>query len=137
MFAIESRFLVVDDSASVRALVKEQLASLGFSNVVEANNGKEAVKKLEGLTNAGVKIDLIIADWVMPEMTGIDLLRDLKENQLYKQIPFLMITTEGHSERVVEAIVSGVNDFIIKPFDEKVLSERLTSIWKRLGSLKS
>ena len=132
MFSPESHFLVVDDSSAVRSLVKQQLSALGFRNVVEAENGKEALEKLDGLYKAGVELHLLIVDWNMPEMNGIDLLLNLKNHEKYKTIPFLMITSESETENVIKAIVLGVTDFVVKPFDENLLSEKLNAIWKRI-----
>jgi len=131
MFLPDSNFLVVDDSSAVRTLVKQQLMSLGFKNILEAEDGKEAISKLDGLYKVGVQLHLVIADWNMPEMNGIDLLLNLKNHPKYKSIPFLMITSESESENVIKAIVLGVTDFVVKPFDEHVLLEKLTAIWKR------
>lgn len=132
MFPVDSNFLVIDDSSAVRVLVKQQLNNLGFKNVLDAENGKEGLNKLDGVYKAGVQINLIIADWNMPEMNGIDLLLNLKNHPLYKLIPFLMITSESETENVIKAIVLGVSDFVVKPFDESVLGEKLAAIYKRV-----
>jgi two-component system chemotaxis response regulator CheY len=133
MFAADSNFLVVDDSNAVRALVKQQLINLGFKNILEAEDGKEALRKLDGMAKVGVGLDIIIADWNMPEMNGIDLLMNLKNHPKYKSIPFLMITSESETENVIKAIVLGVTDFVVKPFDESILLEKLKAIWKRIS----
>jgi len=131
MFSPDSHILVIDDSSAVRSLVKQQLTALGFRNVLEAEHGKEALEKLDSLSKVGVDVHLLICDWNMPEMNGIDLLLTLKAHAKYKSIPFLMITSESETENVIKAIVLGVTDFIVKPFDESLLSEKLSSIWKR------
>lgn len=136
MFAPESNIMVVDDSSAIRTLLKQQLTVLGFRNVLEAEHGKEALAKLDGLNKAGININLLIVDWNMPEMNGIDLLLNLKGHDKYKSIPFLMVTSESETENVIKAIVLGVSDFIVKPFDENVLSEKLASIWKRVAQKK-
>ena len=87
--------------------------------------------KVDSLSKIGISIHLLIVDWNMPEMNGIDLLLSLKNNEKYKNIPFLMITSESETEKVIKAIVLGVSDFIVKPFDENTLSEKMTAIWKR------
>jgi two-component system chemotaxis response regulator CheY len=99
--------------------------------VLEAENGKEALEKLKGLDKVGISIQLFLSDWNMPEMNGIDFLLSLKKDPKYSKVPFLMVTTESESENVMKAIVLGVTDFIIKPFDEGTLEDKLTSIWKR------
>ncbi len=131
MFLPESNFLIVDDSNAVRTLVKQHLISLGFTNILEAENGKEALAKLDSFYKVGVEMNLILADWNMPEMNGIDLLLSLKNHPKYKTIPFLMITSESETENVIKAIVLGVTDFVVKPFDENILKEKLIAVWKR------
>jgi two-component system chemotaxis response regulator CheY len=131
MFSQDSHFLIVDDSHAVRSLVRQQLTSLGFRNIVDAENGKEALEKMEGLDQVGVHIHLVIGDWNMPEMNGIELLGNMKKNPKFKNIPFLMITSESETDNVVKAIVLGVSDFVVKPFDQQILAEKLTAVWKR------
>lgn len=131
MFPAESNIIVVDDSSAVRSLVKEQLGGLGFKNIIEAENGKAALERMEAADKQGIGFDLVISDWNMPEMNGIDFLLSLKKHAKFMTIPFLMITSESETENVIKAIVLGVTDFIVKPFDEGDLSEKLVSIWKR------
>lgn len=131
MFPKASVFLLVDDSVAVRTLVKQQLHILGFKTTVEAENGEEAITKLNEMKDTGVKVDLIISDWNMPKMSGIDLLMNLKAHSKFKIIPFLMITSEAETESVIRAIVLGVTDFVVKPFDENILLEKLRAVWKK------
>lgn len=124
--------MVVDDSEAIRALIKNMLLPMGYTNVYEACDGKEALALVESLHKKGVMIDLMIVDWLMPIMSGIDLLFNLKGNKLFKKIPFLMLTSQGDTESVITAIVLGVNDFMVKPFDQNMLSGKMSLIWMRL-----
>lgn len=131
MFPDNSQILIVDDSRAIRELLRQQLKILGFSHILEASNGKEALSLLDQVTQSGAPVDLIISDWNMPEMNGIDFLLSLKNSTLYRKVSFLMITSESEAENVIKAIVLGVSDFIVKPFDEAQLEQKLSAIWKR------
>lgn len=109
----KSKFCImtVDDFFSMRRIIMTQLRDMGFENVVEADSGVTALKMLE--TH---KVDLIISDWNMPKMTGIELLRAVRANPAYKHLPFFMVTAESDKENVVEAVRAGVTNYILKPF---------------------
>lgn len=105
------RILVVDDFATMRKIVRNVLKQINQTDVAEAENGKAALAVLKA-----EQIGLIISDWIMPEMTGIDFLRACKDDPDLKQIPFIMVTAEAQKESVVEAIKGGVDNYIVKPF---------------------
>jgi two-component system chemotaxis response regulator CheY len=107
--------LVVDDSKVMRTVIKNILCGLGIS-VIEASNGKEAIKRL-----AEKRADLILTDWNMPEMTGIELIEHLKKEVPYKNIPIVMVTTEGGKKEITEAQVAGADYHISKPFTAEML----------------
>lgn len=115
--------LVVDDSPVMRRIVRSGLQSLGFTTVAEAEDGLQALRKLEG-----GEFKLVISDWNMPKMLGIELLKAVRSTEKLKTLPFLMLTAEGKKENVVEAIQAGVSNFIIKPFNVESLEEKLSSI---------
>ncbi|MBN1628008.1 MAG: response regulator [Deltaproteobacteria bacterium] len=115
--------LIVDDFESMRRIVKGTLKSIGFSNFIEAEDGVVALKKLEKH-----KIDLIISDWIMPNMNGLDFLKAVKGNDKYKNIPFIMVTAEGQKGNVLEAINAGVNNYIVKPFTPETLNAKLQKV---------
>lgn len=117
------RVLLVDDIKSMRTLIKGILFKLGLHKVVDAADGFEALSVLKT-----EKIDFIISDWNMPKMDGLELLKKVRENDDYKNTPFLMITAENSKDRVVEAIQAGTSDFIAKPFTEGTLREKIESI---------
>jgi two-component system chemotaxis response regulator CheY len=105
------RILVVDDFATMRKIVRNVLKQINQTDVTEAENGKAALSVLKG-----EQIGLIISDWIMPEMTGIDFLRACKDDPDLKKIPFIMVTAEAQKESVIEAIKGGVDNYIVKPF---------------------
>lgn len=105
------RILVVDDFATMRKIVRNVLKQINQTDVTEAENGKAALAVLRA-----EQIGLIISDWIMPEMTGIDFLRACKDDPDLKRIPFIMVTAEAQKESVIEAIKGGVDNYIVKPF---------------------
>ncbi len=124
----EIQILVVDDFPTMRKIVKGVLKQLGYSNVTEAEDGSQASKILE--TNN--QIEFIVSDWNMPHMTGIELLkwvRSSKEERI-KNIPFLMITAEADKAFIIEAVKSGVNNYIVKPFNAATMKEKIEKIFK-------
>ena len=115
--------LVVDDFETMRRIVKTSLKKLGFLNVIEAEDGKIALKKLEK-----EKIGLIISDWIMPNMTGIEFLRAVRSDDRFKDTPFIMLTTEGKKQDVIEAVNAGVSNYIVKPFNPDTLNEKIKKV---------
>jgi len=122
------RVLVVDDFATMRKIVKNVLKQISIENVVEAENGKYDLNVLKS-----EDVDLIISDWMMPEMTGIEFLKACKEDDEKKKIPFIMVTAEGQKESVMEAIKSGVDNYIVKPFTPDKLKEAIDRARARVG----
>lgn len=118
--------LVVDDFATMRRVVRTCLSQLGFSNIQEAEDGVVALKKLQ----AG-GFDLIISDWNMPNMMGIDLLREVRKDEKLKALPFMMVTAEAQKENVLQAVQAGVSNYVIKPFNAAILEEKLAQVFKK------
>lgn len=118
------KFLVVDDSVTMRRIVINSLSSLNFKNYVEAADGNEALLKLE----ENPDINFVITDWNMPNMTGIDLVRAIRSNERFSHLAILMVTTRGLKEDIIEALKSGVNNYILKPFTPAVLKEKIEQI---------
>jgi two-component system chemotaxis response regulator CheY len=114
-----AKVLVADDSGTMRAIIVRSLNSLGVSDVVQAEDGTKAVE----LFQPGV-FDLVLTDWNMPGKTGLEVIQEIRK--LDANVPVIMITTESDKARVVQAIQAGVTDFVVKPFDSKVLREKLT-----------
>jgi two-component system chemotaxis response regulator CheY len=122
------RVLVVDDFATMRKIVKNVLKQISIENVVEAENGKHALTVLQT-----EPVDLIISDWMMPEMTGIEFLKVCKGDEEKKKIPFIMVTAEGQKDSVMEAIKSGVDNYIVKPFTPDKLKDAIDKARARVG----
>jgi two-component system, chemotaxis family, chemotaxis protein CheY len=122
------RVLVVDDFATMRKIIKNVLKQISIDNVVEAENGKHALSVLRS-----DDIDFIISDWIMPEMTGIEFLRACKEDETIKNIPFVMVTAEAQRDSVLEAIKSGVDNYIVKPFTPEKLKDVISKTMAKLG----
>jgi two-component system, chemotaxis family, chemotaxis protein CheY len=120
------RVLVVDDFAAMRKIVSATLKDLGFHNIVEAEDGKAAWEKLQLQS-----FDLIISDWNMPDMMGIDLLRNVRSHQSMGKTLFLMVTAEAQKERVLEAIKAGVFNYIVTPFTTEQLQQKLSAIYNK------
>jgi len=118
------KILVVDDFQTMRRIIRNYLRQLGFNNVEEAEDGDVALEKL----NDG-QFDFVITDWNMPKMTGIDLLKKIRTENNFKNIPVLIITAEAEKENVVQAAQAGVNDYIVKPFTPEVLQNKIEKIF--------
>jgi len=116
-------FLVVDDSSTMRRIICNTLGNIGYTNVTEAEDGMEALKKIKTQ-----QFDAIMTDWNMPRMNGLELVKALRAMENYKNIPIIMVTTEGGKREVITAIKEGVNNYIVKPFTPQILKEKLRDI---------
>ena len=112
------KILLVDDSGTMRSIQKRCLQKLGVAEIVEAEDGVQGL-----LLFKSTQFDVVLSDWNMPNMDGLQLLREIRK--LNTQIPVIMVTTEAERGRVMEAIQSGVSDYIVKPFTPDVLKEKL------------
>jgi two-component system chemotaxis response regulator CheY len=131
MFNFKIKVLVVDDFPTMRRIVKNLLKQLGFENIDEAENGEDALRKLKS-----GDYGLVVSDWNMPVMEGLELLKHIRNDPQLKDIPFLMVTAEAEKEKVIEAIKAGVDNYIVKPFTGEVLKEKLEKIAQKKPSLK-
>ena len=122
---LEMKILVVDDIPTMRKHVINILFDLGFKNIVEAENGATAISMVE----AG-KIDFVITDWNMPEMSGLDLLKAIRSNASKEELPVLMVTAEDLQQNIIQAARAGVNHYIMKPFDAKTLAAKIERIFR-------
>lgn len=122
------KVLVVDDFATMRKIIKNVLKQINIENVLEAENGKHALGILAGDT-----VDLIVSDWIMPEMTGIEFLKACKADENIKKIPFIMVTAEAQKDMIMEAIKSGVDNYIVKPFTPDKLREAIDKAKAKVG----
>jgi two-component system chemotaxis response regulator CheY len=117
------KILVVDDSATMRRIVLNALKEGGYTDVIEASDGKDALEKL--MTD---KIDFIITDWNMPNMSGLEFTRAVRSETFIQHIPILMVTTRGVKQDIVEALQARVNNYIVKPFTPQLLKEKIEQI---------
>ena len=117
------KVLVVDDSAVMRQIIKKNLKELGFSDLSEAEDGAAGLKK------AGEEpVDLIVSDWNMPNMTGLEFLKAVRADDKLKGINFIMVTSEADKEKIMEAVQAGGNQYIVKPFNAMQLEEKIKAI---------
>jgi len=122
------KFLVVDDFSTMRRIVRNLLKELGFTNVDEAEDGVAALAKLRS-TN----FDFVVSDWNMPNMTGIDLLKEIRSDANLKHLPVLMVTAEAKKENIVSAAQAGASGYVVKPFTAATLEEKLNKIFQAIG----
>ncbi len=115
--------LVVDDYATMIRIIRNLLKQLGFENVDEASDGRAALAKMKTK-----KYGLVISDWNMEPMTGFELLREVRSDELLKATPFIMITAESKTENVIAAKKAGVNNYIVKPFNAATLKSKIASV---------
>ncbi|MDR6643260.1 two-component system, chemotaxis family, response regulator CheY [Luteibacter sp. 22Crub2.1] len=125
------KILVVDDFSTMRRIVRNLLVELGFTNTLiqEAEDGNAALALLRSQP-----IDLVVTDWNMPNMTGIDLLRAIRADAGLKSLPVLMVTAENNRDQIIAAAQSGVNGYVVKPFTAVTLKEKLDKIFERLAA---
>ncbi len=122
--AKEIKILVVDDFSAMRRIIRNLLQELGYSDISEADDGTTALPLLQG-----GDFDLLITDWNMPGMAGLDLLKQVRADDRLNKLPVLMLTAESRQEQIVEAAKAGVNGYVIKPFTAATLSEKLQKIF--------
>jgi two-component system chemotaxis response regulator CheY len=120
----DMKVLVVDDMSTMRRIVRNILKQLGVGNVVEAENGSDALSKLKA-----DKFDFVVSDWNMPVMAGLELLRKIRADEQLKHIPVLMVTAEAQKENLVEAIQAGVSNYVVKPFTAEIIKQKLDKIF--------
>ncbi|MGL4826145.1 MAG: chemotaxis response regulator CheY [Vibrionaceae bacterium] len=121
------KILVVDDFSTMRRIVKNLLRELGYTNIVEADDGTTAMPILRK-----GDVDFVITDWNMPGMQGLDLLKHIRSDAALKHLPVLMITAEAKRDQIIAAAQAGVNGYIVKPFTSGTLKERLDKIFERM-----
>lgn len=121
------RILIVDDFATMRKVIRNLLKQVGYENIVEAEDGAIALRTLKAQ-----KVDFVISDWNMPNMSGLELLKAVRADEELNSTPFLMVTAEALQENVIAAVKAGVSNYIVKPFTAEVLNSKIEKI---LGSL--
>ncbi len=131
MFAKETHILVVDDSLNIRRLVVDSLQKLGFIKVSTAENSNEALGKLAFFVATPTPVKLVLSDLNMPGPSGLEFLKQVRASVEYAQLPFILVTTESEKGAVIEAAVSGVSGYIVKPFNLETLTKRLNEAFAK------
>lgn len=118
------KLLVVDDSSTMRRIIKNTLARLGYKDVLEGADGVEGWSALD----SNPDVEMLITDWNMPEMNGLELVKKVRADDRFTDLPIIMVTTEGGKAEVITALKAGVNNYIVKPFTPQVLKEKLGAV---------
>jgi two-component system chemotaxis response regulator CheY len=121
---LNMKVLIVDDFATMRRILRNVLKQVGFKNMIEADDGKTALKELKK-----GNFDLILCDWNMPEMSGLELLNIVRSDDELKNIPFVMVTAEAQKDNIVEAVKAGVSNYVVKPFTAEKINEILQKVF--------
>ena len=121
-------FLVVDDFPTMRRIVRSLLKELGFTNVEEAEDGQDALNKLR----AG-NFEFVVSDWNMPNLDGLEMLKEIRQDNALKDLPVLMVTAEAKKENIMAAAQAGANGYVVKPFTAATLEEKLNKIFEKMG----
>ena len=124
----EMKILVVDDFATMRKVVRNLLKQGGYENIVEAEDGVVALRMIKAQ-----KIDFVISDWNMPNMSGLELLKAVRADAEISATPFLMVTAEALQDNVIAAVKAGVSNYIVKPFTAEVLSDKIANIIEKMA----
>jgi two-component system, chemotaxis family, chemotaxis protein CheY len=117
------KILTVDDSATMRRIIKNSLKALGYAEVIEAENGQVGLAKIRSEA-----IDLVITDCAMPVMTGLEMVHAIRSNPTTKDLPVLFVTAVGQKEEIVQAVGAGVNGYIVKPFEAETLHQKMQQV---------
>jgi len=118
------KLLVVDDSSTMRRIIKNTLSRLGYEDVLEGEDGVQGWSVL----NENPDMGMLITDWNMPEMNGLELVKKVRADARFADLPIIMVTTEGGKTEVITALKAGVNNYIVKPFTPQVLKEKLSAV---------
>jgi len=118
------KFAVVDDSSTMRRIIVNTLKGMGHTDVVQGEDGVEGWKAID----ANPDVDIILTDWNMPNMNGLELVNKIRSDDRFKKTPIVMVTTEGGKKEVIIAMKAGVNNYIVKPFTPDVLRKKLESV---------
>jgi len=129
MLDLSLKVLVVDDFSTMRRIIKNLLKQIGYKDIDEAEDGVQALSKLQ---DGGY--GLVVSDWNMPNMDGLEMLKAVRQDPAIKNIPVLMVTAEAEKEKVITAIQAGVNNYVVKPFTGEILKEKLDKIFDRIAA---
>ena len=133
MFELKTRILVVDDMKAMRKMIMNMIKDLGFSELSEAEDGNVA---WEVISKNDPAIQVVISDWNMPNCTGLDLLKKVRADKRFTNLPFLMVTAEAEGRQVATAVAAGVDGYVVKPFAQAGLSEKLEILYQKTAGKK-
>lgn len=136
MFEAKTKILIVDDMNMFRAMVRQSLNTLEYKNLTEACDGTAAFTALNAAAEANEPFQLIISDWNMPKMKGIDLLKKVRAESWGAKVPFIMLTAEAEKGNIVEAMQAGVDNYIVKPFTVDGMRTKLTQTYDKITNPK-
>jgi two-component system chemotaxis response regulator CheY len=131
MFDLKTRILVVDDMMTMRKLVSKCCREIGFTDITEAADGALAWTALD---QSPIPYGLVISDWNMPNLTGLELLRRVRGDKRFAKLPFVLVTAEAEQHQVVEAVKAGVTNYVVKPFSADILREKLEAAHKKVAA---
>ena len=121
---LNMKVLVVDDFATMRRIVTNVLKQIGFTDIAEADDGTTALQMLKK-----EEYGLVLCDWNMPEMPGIELLKTVRADESLKDLPFVMVTAEAEKRNIIEAVQAGVNNYVVKPFTAETVIQKLEKVF--------
>jgi two-component system chemotaxis response regulator CheY len=124
----KTRFLVVDDFSTMRRIVRNLLKELGYTHIDEAEDGAMALAKLKS-----EPFDFVVSDWNMPNMDGLEMLKNIRADPALCKLPVLMVTAEAKKENIIAAAQAGASGYIVKPFTAATLEEKMAKIFEKLG----
>lgn len=117
---------------SIRDLLRAYLKELKYNNVSEVSNGREALQFMIASQAVNKGVQIVIADWNMPELNGLELLKEIRKTEEWRKLPYILLTSESEKTLVTQAIIAGVNQYIVKPFSQKIIKTKLDSVWSSL-----
>ena len=127
MFSENDKILIADDMSTMRKIIQKSLMNLGFRNFVLAKDGLDAWNQLE--SDSDIKI--IVSDWNMPNLSGLDLLMRVRAHEVYGKLPFILVTAESDLAQIKQALEAGVDDYIVKPFSAATLQKKISGVYQR------
>ena len=131
MFDPKTKFLVIDDLKTMRMIVKKTIAGMGYTNVIDAEDGVQGYDALMKAQESGDPVQCVVSDWNMPNMTGLELLKKVRVHEFYKAVPFVLVTAENEQSQVIEAAKAGVSNYIVKPFTPADFQTKLQQVYNR------
>jgi two-component system, chemotaxis family, chemotaxis protein CheY len=132
MFDPETKVLVVDDFKTMRKIVIGALGTCGLKNVTEAEDGIHAWPLIEAAAKEGAPFGLVVSDWNMPQLSGLELLRKVRALESTRKTPFVLVTAEAEQKNILEAVQAGVSNYVVKPFTPATFKEKLEQVHSKL-----